>query len=394
MSLTDKQREGLEIIEQRYSSGAPYVTVAGLAGTGKTYLIRRALEELDIGPTEYKMATFTGKAALVLRQRGFEAVTLHKLLYKSIPIKGRKGKEDGFIHVPKKKGEGMKGIKVIVIDEISMVPNPILKEAAKHEIFIIALGDPFQLPPIGEDNGLLQSPHIFLDEVVRQAKGNSIIELAHRVRNYDGAPIEVKNDDNIMVVYQDEMVDGMLGWADQILCSRNETRKKFNSLTRKTLGYSGSLPEEGEKVIFTKNNWDRVNSSGYALVNGLIGTVSDIRKGRNMGLLGQLFTANVEADFSSAPFEDVVIDGNTFRGIDTIQPRGRGKEREMVEEADFGYCITVHKSQGSEFDNVLLLEERLNRAIDLRVLYVGVTRAAKKLVLVIPRQGSKFVRVD
>lgn len=385
MTLTRKQEEGLKIIVDRYNAGQPYVTIAGFAGTGKTYLVAKAMEALNLREGEYKMAAFTGKAALVLRQRGFEAVTLHKLLYKSIPI-DKEG--TSFVHVPKKFREDFDGTKVLVIDEISMVPNNILKEAAKHKIFIIALGDPFQLPPIGEDNGLLQAPHVFLDEIVRQEEDSSIIRISQAIRNYDGRPIEFENDDTVQIVSRDEVVDGMLHWADQILCFKNNTRRQINDFMREQLKRSSFLPENGDKIIFTKNNWDRLNGEGYALVNGMIGYVSDVEIGEPMGILGQIAYANVTTDFSDSMFLEVPMDSNIFQGTQPMPQEGKGKNR--VEHADYGYAITIHKSQGSEFDKVLLYEEQLRRNIDLQGLYTGETRAKEKLVIVKSDKNSKF----
>lgn len=383
LKLTKKQEEGIKIIKERYDRGEKYVTIAGYAGTGKTFMVERAMEALGLSEGEYKMAAFTGKAALVLRQRGFDAVTLHKLLYKSIKI------GENFIHKPKKFREDMEGVKVLVIDEISMVPNHILEEAIKHKLFIIALGDPFQLPPIGDDNYLLNSPHIFLDEIVRQGEGSSIVTLSKKIRDFDGTPIEIDGGDEVKVIEREQLVDGMLHWADQILVSKNATRKKINNFMREQLGFSNVLPENGDKIIFTQNNWDLENAAGFAVVNGMIATVDNVKYGRNLGEYGQVFSVDAKVDFSEVPFYDVKIDGNPFKGYKPMVQKQ--KKKIELEQADFGYAITVHKSQGSEFDKVLLFEERMNRNIDLKALYTAVTRAKEKLVIVKSEYGSKLV---
>ena len=95
-------------------------------------------------------------------------MTLHKLLYNSIPRKG-----GGFMRIPKDRLD----YTIVVVDEISMAPKSIINMLFRHNVYVICLGDPFQLPPIEkeEDNHLLDNPHVFLDEIMRQAQ---------RIRNY------------------------------------------------------------------------------------------------------------------------------------------------------------------------------------------------------------------
>ena len=107
-------------------------------------------------------ATYTGKAAEVLRKKGNAgACTLHKLLYDHRPLQS-----GGFWRVPKDHLD----VDIVVIDEVSMVPKTMIDLLLSHKVYVIFLGDPFQLPQIlkDEDNHLLDHPHIFLDEIMRQ----------------------------------------------------------------------------------------------------------------------------------------------------------------------------------------------------------------------------------
>lgn len=383
-NLNKTQDIGLKEVVSRYNASEKYATIAGYAGTGKTYLTRAIIDSLGISSFEYDVATFTGKAALVLQQNGFHnAMTLHKLLYNSVRLPDGK-----FIHRAKPVGDKtLRGLKVIIIDEISMVPNTILTQAAKHGIFIISLGDPFQLPPIGEDNGLLRNPHVFLEEIMRQAEGNSIIEWSMKVR--EGRRFKWENDDNVQVVELEDVVDGMYHWADQIICATNRTRKGINSFMRQSLGFTNVLPQDGDKIIAVKNNWDRVHSEGFAWVNGTIGTVDNVVYGEDRGLFGQTFSADVTPDYVDIPFFGVSMDGNPFKGNPPMETgTGRGPK---IEQVDFGYAITTHKSQGSQYPKVLLFEEDWRSDQALQMLYTGGTRAQEKLVVVKKKNNSFFL---
>lgn len=382
-NLNETQEAGLKVVLDRFDGGEKFATVAGYAGTGKTYLTRAIIDALGISSFEYGIATFTGKAALVLQQTGFHlAMTLHKLLYYSIRMP-----EGNFIHRAKPIGDKtLNGLRLIIIDEISMVPNAILAQAAKHGIFIIALGDPFQLPPIGEDNGLLASPHVFLQDIMRQAQGNTIIDWSFKVRQ--GRRFKWENDEFVQVIELDDVVEGMYHWADQIICATNRTRKGINNFMRQSLGFTNVLPENGDKIIATRNNWDRIHPEGYAWVNGTIGTVDNIVYGDDLGVRGQKFFGDVTPDYVDIPFVGVGMDANPFKGQAPIENVGKGPK---IEAVDFGYCITTHKSQGSQYPKVLLFEEDWRADQALQMLYTGGTRAQERLVVVKKRRNSFFL---
>lgn len=123
--------------------------------------MRFIVEALDVAPEQIAYASFTGKAAEVLRKKGNpNAMTMHRLLSDSVPRPA-----GGFMHKPKP----ALGFTIVVVDEVSMVPKSLMDQLFKHKVYVICLGDPFQLPPIDtdEDNHLLDHPHIFLDEIVR-----------------------------------------------------------------------------------------------------------------------------------------------------------------------------------------------------------------------------------
>ena len=385
VELNKKQAEGLETVVKKYQMEDDSAIVSGFAGTGKSFLVSKIIDKLGLAEGEYATATFTGKAAQVQQQKGqHNARTLHKLLYNSFKTK------DGFVHTPKKVGdEALAKLKLIVVDEFSMVPENIIRALEQHKIFIIYLGDPAQLPPIGQANSVMQrEPDVFLDEVMRQADGNSIVEWSMKVR--EGKRFKWENDDFVQIIDQKDVVSGMYTWADQILCFKNATRNRINQEMRQILGHSGPIPQEGEKMIVTKNNWERLSLGGHSWVNGMIGYVSNITELGNHGPVGNPLKVDLRPDFDGAPFFNVPIDGNPFYGfapLDTGRMRGEGRP----EVIDFGYCITTHKSQGSEYDKVMLFEEdwRIDQLV--QILYTAGTRARLRLLIVRKPHGSFFL---
>lgn len=131
-------------------------------------------------------------------------------------------------------------------------------------------GDPGQLPPIdkNDNNHLLDNPHIFLDEIMRQEEQSEIIKLTMQIR--EGKPLERYIGTDVQILDKSELTTGMLLWADQIICATNSTRVALNNQMRDLLGHNGE-PQDGDKVICLKNNWDIYSEKDNPLVNGTIG---------------------------------------------------------------------------------------------------------------------------
>lgn len=383
IKLTEKQIEGIKIAKRRYNEGEDYTCISGYAGTGKSTLVKFLSMELGLDQEDIAYACFTGKASLVLQRKGHSnAMTLHRLLYNSF-----KRPDGTFAHIPKQELD--KPYKLIVVDEISMVPKQIWLQVLKHGVHIFALGDPFQLPPIGEDNGVLANPHIFLDEVMRQALESDIIKLSMDIRN--GKQLQVMNGNDVKVINSSDLVSGMYIWADQIICGKNATRRMINSQMRTLLG-KGSEPEVGDKIICLKNYWDIENSFGDPLINGMIGNIKNVSLGQDEGIMGKKMLIDFTPDFvenhEAGSMSKLSVGYKLITsGVPTMAKNAkpvyfRGKMIKPPLEFDYGYCITCHKSQGSQFSKILLFEEVLSRETHSRWLYTAITRAISKIVIV------------
>ena len=394
MELTIKQQLGLREILNRHKNGEKYTTIAGFAGTGKSTLVKFAIAALGVEDSKVAYATYTGKAAEVLRKKGnMGACTLHKLLYDHRPLPS-----GGFWRLPKTSLD----VTIVVVDEVSMVPKSMIDLLLKHKVYVIFLGDPFQLPQIdkNEENHLLEHPHVFLDEIMRQAAESEIIQLTMKIRT--GESIDFTKGKEVIILPQKELTTGCLTWADQIIVATNATRQTINRQVREILGYQG-LPQDGERMICLRNYWDDFNDNGDALVNGTTGIIKNpfesfrripkfIKNDRHDLPIIQ---CDFYADGSDTPFNSVEMDKDMItKGEPCIDWRvsyqlGKLKDKYgelRPKEFAFAYAITGHKSQGSEWDKVLVIEERFpfDKTEHARWLYTTTTRASSRLVLVRP----------
>ena len=378
MILTSGQEKGLKIAVERYKNKEPYTVIAGYAGTGKSTLVSHIVDALDISPYDVCYVAFTGKASLVLREKGCEnSMTAHKLLYHS------KEKPDGtFEHTPRRVLE--EKYKLIVVDEVSMIPADMWDLLLTHNTHVIALGDPGQLPPIDGESELLAHPHVFLDEVVRQAQDSEIIRLSMDIR--EGMSLKPYNGNEVIIISKNQLNDFYYSGADQIIAAKNITRNDINFKCRQ-IKFGNNVPNypiEKEKAICLKNYWNVLSDSGDPLINGMIGEISGIKFRHDVAKYENIMNANFTIGDKNQ-FRQLFMDYKLFaESKQTVNSDNWKEFRGMVKPMlfDYAYCITCHKSQGSEFDKVLVFNEYMKSTDHKRWLYTAATRAKKKLIIV------------
>ena len=373
--LTKKQEEGLRIAIQRFKNHERYTCISGFAGSGKSTLVQYIIKELNIPENQIAYIAYTGKAACVLKSKGCPgATTAHKLLYNTIEL------PDGtFQHTPKDKPDHP--LKLIAVDEISMLEKEMWEILQRWRVYVICLGDPFQLPPIHEDNGILAHPHIFLDEIMRQAQDNEIIRLSMDIR--EGRPLKYFKGKDVRIVPKESITDKLLVTADMVLCGKNATRYFLNRRMRKAVWGEKYVDEpiNGDKCICLKNYWNYGD-----LTNGTIGKISSIKKEDSL-FLKPKFVADFDTD-SGDWFPQLSMDYKIFtEGKTTVnQDNWMMYPKEIRPmEFDYAYTITSWKGQGSEWDKVVVFTDRMScdKEMYLRYLYTSVTRAKAKLVVAI-----------
>lgn len=276
-----------------------------------------------------------------------------------------------------------------------MLPKSMWDLLLSHKgIYVIACGDPFQLPSLfpDDDNHILDNPHIFLDEIMRQALDSEIIRTSMWIREQKPLyryPCEQKE---TMLV--SNTTNSMLLWADQILCATNRTREEINNQVRELLGFSGD-PQIGDKIIGLRNQWNFLSEKENALTNGCIGTITKCYKDYmqvpryiSEKPIPILYT-DIETE-DGDKFYNIPIDYTYITtGEKFLTPEQEYKMRKNEElpnppfEFTYGYAITTHKAQGSSWNKILVLEEWFpnEKEEHYRWLYTAVTRAETRCVI-------------
>lgn len=393
MDLSLQQQAALDKARAWYDSGGHGVfRVFGYAGTGKT-TIAREFAKMVSGRVEF--ATYTGKAAHVLREKGcMGAGTLHSLIYipKSKSAARLRELQREYIQQEKsgssadillglkrsiqaeqenvkrpsfglKEDSALKTAAMLVVDEVSQVDGFMGQDLESFGIPILALGDPAQLPPVkGGGYFTNHEPDVLLTEIHRQAADSPILRVATAIR--EGRGLSGAGD---IVLPKGQSLEFMSGF-DQILCGTNRTRQIINRKMREHRGFSSQLPQSGDRIICTRNDGDT------GLLNGSQWSVLDAHWDPNDESLS-LSIQSVDSD------EQMTVESHHdyFLGNEPAYYEVRSKQC-----FDFAYAMTVHKSQGSQFDSVCLIDEADKFPAHQRRAwrYTGVTRAAKELKII------------
>ncbi len=413
ITLTQDQENAKKLIEEWFFNTDDQVFVlSGYAGTGKTFLIDYVVREgLHLVPGEEAVfVSPTGKAAANLVKNGTVAGTVHSLIYM------RDGDEfdvdengeiigDQELHFIKRE-EIDASIRLIIIDEASMVNEEILQDLLSFQVKCLFSGDGAQLPPVNGSCPLMARPDCTLTEIVRQAADNPIIRIATMAR--EGKRIPFGNyGDKVCVVGRNSLSPSerkrLFLKADQIICGRNATRTALN---REIRGYKGLseeeyLPTEGEKVICTLNDWEKAldKDERFFLVNGIIGRASEVVEQvddvATMEFTPDFWGESVPVPFDAGIFRNgeythfygeraiTLSDGTVVHESNfELLHKLRAVKEELICRFEFAYAITCHKAQGSEFDFVIVFDESWAfREERNRWLYTAITRAKEKLLI-------------
>ncbi|APH70617.1 ATP-dependent DNA helicase [Aquibium oceanicum] len=391
----------------------------GYAGTGKTTITRHAIGELGLEPMDRTggaggvlYAAFTGKAALVMTRKGTPASTIHSLIYKVSEATPeeiervtreletlRKGvrsmgpAERSFaetqirrlelrladIHQPRfilNEQSLVRDADLIVLDEVSMVGAEMASDLLAFGKPILVLGDPGQLPPIKGDGAFTDAdPDVMLTDIHRQAETSAIIRLATLARQ--SVPISYgEHDDFVWKMRRSDIGPHQFLKGGQVICGRNATRLFLNTAMKQAAGFPDAYPRGlGEKIICLKNRHD------LGLVNGMFLDLSDIRDESPLA-----FSASVRTeDGASVPGRQWFYKGHFDDHVAYDAERLRRDWRDMrgLVESVWGYAITCHKAQGSQWENVIVYDDGLGRTAEDRArwLYTAITRAEQGLVI-------------
>ena len=283
MHLSPQQQQAVEAVRSWLAdpNRKPVFRLFGYAGTGKTTIAKELTKDVHA-----LYATFTGKAALILQEKGCSpASTIHSLIYLPKVQSGEALKRlrdelkateaqdpvdmdkvadlQKWIRLERERVETpnwslkhdsvLKGADLLVLDECSMIDGQIASDLMQFGVPILALGDPAQLPPVKGFGYFIQDePDFMLTEIHRQKEGSPVLDLATMARSRGYVEVGTYGDSEVRLSGNTQPAE--LASYDQVLCGRNRTRKKANRAIRKHLGRTSPLPEPGDKLVCLRND--------------------------------------------------------------------------------------------------------------------------------------------
>jgi len=374
MKFSPQQDDALKAVSKWLGEGRTQIfRLFGYAGTGKTTLARYFAEHVD---GDVQFAAFTGKAAQVLRSKGASnARTIHSLIYRP---RGEESVEDettGRTMVSPtfslNRQSPIAKAKLIVIDECSMVDEELGRDLMSFGTPILVLGDPGQLPPISGGGFFTDhEPDFLLTEIHRQARDNPIIQLALDVR--EGREFMYGDYGDARVISRNEVNSEMVTSADQVLVGTNRTRRRYNQRLRELKGFDALYPQSGDKLVCLRND------PAKGLLNGSLWKV--MTSSRETVKPGINLLVSPEEDDPDRGVAKIKLLKAAFDEPDGDIP---WQTKKRYDDFDYGYALTVHKAQGSQWNEVVLFDESFAfRDTRSRWLYTAITRAAERLTIV------------
>lgn len=364
--------------------------ISGGPGTGKTTLVSYAIERLGLDLENVLFVAFMGKAVSVLQRKGLPAKTIHSAIYNYVEKIDRD--ENGDIifksngkpklkHFFELKDHLSKKIKLIVLDEGSMVDEQMGKDLMSFNIPIIVLGDLDQLPPVFGKPFFLQNPNVRLKQIMRQEEGNPIIWLCQQV--IQGKELKYGVYGNSAIIKKSELTDFHFKNNDIIITGTNRLRYNINNYCREHIKGIKKLeyPHIGEKVICRKNNWNQCLKGGIYLTNGTTGFVDYIyRDSYNKKTMKMDF----RPDFTKGLFKKIEFDYKHMYAVPGVENE-ENNFGFFYDKMEYAYAITCHSCQGSQYGKVLYLHEDFMRDSDdrKRLIYTAISRGIESVIVVL-----------
>lgn len=388
MKLNEQQAQAIEALRKWWYNGNKQVfQISGAAGTGKTTLIRYLINEIKLEHDEVLFTAFVGKATLAMSRNGLNAKTLHSAICycKDEPVLDENGnvvteynrRVTKRVFTRRRKIDPR--IRLIVVDEGSMVPAKMADWLLKFKVPIIVLGDLNQLPPVIGDSFFLKEPDVVLTQIMRQSSESPIPYFAQNVLQNGTKCLSpgLQIGDKINVLSKADITPELLKDYDVIICGTNKTRNNLNTYIRERIyGRTQEYPVIGDKLICRENDWTFSVDDVY-LINGLIGYVTDIDL---ESISDYTMKIDFKPEFMDNEFKNVTLD-RIYMGL---SPNDKRFYRSNYHKFEYGYAITCHLSQGSQYNRVLVFNESFGTAEERRKwLYTAVTRAIDKVTILI-----------
>jgi len=391
--LDDAQDLSLNTLLRMLAEGCRRLILAGAAGTGKTTVVLEIINRAVAAGWEVRLLAPTNRAALRMAETtGRPAQTIQSAQYRKFVET-----EDGELVMSDAQAVAV-GRMLVVIDEASMLGSRLVADLDRFlppEAAVLFMGDPYQLPPVKDTPGVdLTRPHAALTKVHRQAAGNPVLAYATAIREGWG-PHWIGE------------------WIQQIQAGMHDSRLQVVTANAALIA-PWAVSNDTDRVVLTWMHRDRIainhaalgeanpsrgfraglriiireNDKKAGLVNGDVLTVEACRMvgGTPAGPVIEIKAGDKKILIAPSAFDQE----GTWKDIKSRFTTARGKVYPII-QCSWGWCLTVHQSQGSQWADVLLylgdpqlLTDCRAGSQNAKLLYTAVTRARQSLVIALP----------
>lgn len=374
ITLSDAQQEIFDqILNFVFNDDRACYVFSGVAGSGKSSMIKELVSWLDGANRRWVAMTLTGRAASTLRSKGVSAYTIHSVMYEPVIENGK------LSHFrPRDPAELREVYNMFIVDEAGMLTEEMFEHIMSVGIPVLFVGDKEQLPPIGDTGfNVMDAYDAHLDEIHRQAEDNPIIQLSKNLRE-TGTWGNIKSYDPrfVQFVKKSAVTKDFLAKnrPNIIACGTHKIRRAMNALSRIAYGFNDYTPMAGEPIMCLANKVSK--ESGATFFNGEIYIVQDVERYAQFDITKSSY-ANYQLNHFNGNIWVPILD-------DTFITEYHPKRDEGWFDFTYGYCASVWKLQGSQFNTVLVIDEDVSYMCPQKAYrYTAVTRAIDKVIVAI-----------
>jgi len=363
--------------------------ISGLQGCGKSYLVSKISVYLKEIGLDFVIATYTGKASSVLIDRGAISQTIHSLIYKPII-------EDGTGRIIGWKRNDNIPYDLIIIDEFSMLSKKMILDLLFYGVKVLFVGDVNQLPNPQEDTNYLEDKiDVHLTEILRQAKGNPIIEnslLALKGFSFKKGFL-ARNEQGVFMTidrYNYDRIEKLMDRVDIMICGTNKLRHFLNTKYREIKGIKEILVPN-DKLVILKNN------EKFNVFNGQIATIYSYGEIYQNEIGMKCIEAETSLGSLILNYDIIEKQDYDFNKEISLKYNRIRNDKDFIEPVftNYAHALTCHKMQGSQAKSImvfgydLLFMKYMNKdkvkgeELYRRALYTSLGRAEVNCVLVI-----------
>lgn len=400
--LSEDQSNAISLAEQFVNHDSrKHLVFGGVAGSGKSTIIPHIVElcgGVVASPDncfegDVAVCAYTGKAVMNLKRKGMPyACTLHSFLYDTRFVEDKVTGGTQIVHYPKPSCL-YRRVKLLVVDEASMVSKEIFDLLESLPFKTLYVGDHFQLPPVNDNFNIMLNPDFKLERIHRQEEGNPIIMLADMARHGNPMPLGVYGSSKVTRTFHSSDLQNY----DEVITWTNAVKDRANEVVRQLRGFQKDVPQIDDKMIV------RVNCKPKNVYNGQIVYLMNnptLRAGGgwNVEFVDELAYNDpfimAQTDATTKAIASVHLPKSDLEKFRAMKQNVKSKsdfynfkkENPYQIHLDWGYAITCHSAQGTSWKNVaILLEDRMRWVMDRnemnRWIYTAITRAEESVTI-------------